>query len=90
MPSRPGFCGNWTPKGGHGDLDRIGQPKQSTAGAPRASHRKARAHLAQDAQTARRTLMAAGYRAESAVALLYGIKLILAVTAGHPVDRIPG
>jgi tight adherence protein C len=34
----------------------------------------------QDAQTARRTLMAAGYRSESAVALLYGIKLILAVT----------
>src|ERR1039458_4906880 len=33
-----------------------------------------------DAQTTRRTLMAAGYRAESAVALLYGIKLILAVT----------
>lgn len=33
---------------------------------------------AQDAQTSRRTLMAAGYRDESAVAFLYGIKIILA------------
>ena len=34
----------------------------------------------QDAQSARRMLVAAGYRAESAVAVLYGIKLILAIT----------
>lgn len=36
----------------------------------------------QDAQTARRRLVAAGYRAESAVAMLYGIKLLLAIVLG--------
>jgi tight adherence protein C len=60
-------------------LDRLGQAKQS-----RLSRRVEAIGLhapisPQDAQATRRTLMAAGYRAESAVALLYGIKLILAV-----------
>ncbi len=60
-------------------LDQIGQPKQS------ALSRKVQAlgqHAPispQDAQTTRRMLAAAGYRAESGVALLYGIKLILAI-----------
>jgi len=36
----------------------------------------------QDAQTARRQLVAAGYRGESAVAMLYGIKLLLAIVLG--------
>ena len=61
-------------------LDRIGQPKQSTL-ARRVQAIGQHAPISpKDAQTTRRTLMAAGYRAESAVALLYGIKLILAVT----------
>ena len=61
-------------------LDRIGQPKPS----PLARRLQAIGQHAPispaDAKATRRTLMAAGYRAESAVALLYGIKLILAVT----------
>jgi tight adherence protein C len=61
-------------------LDRIGLPKQSAL-ARRVQAIGQHAPISPaDAQTARRTLMAAGYRKESAVALLYGIKLILAVT----------
>ncbi len=60
-------------------LDRIGQPKQS----PLARRVQAIGQHApispQDAKIARRNLIAAGYRAENAVTLLYGIKLILAV-----------
>lgn len=60
-------------------LDRIGRPQAS----PLARRVEALGqHVPispQDAQATRRTLMAAGYRAESAVALLYGMKLILAV-----------
>jgi tight adherence protein C len=59
-------------------LDRIGQPKQSTL-ARRVQAIGQHAPISpQDAQTTRRTLISAGYRAESAVALFYGIKLILA------------
>jgi tight adherence protein C len=61
-------------------LDRIGQPKPSPlARRLQAVGRHAPISPA-DAQATRRTLMAAGYRAESAVTLFYGIKLILAVT----------
>jgi len=61
-------------------LDRIGRPKQSLL-ARRVQAIGQHAPISpQDAQTTRRVLIAAGYRAESAVALLYGIKLILAVT----------
>lgn len=60
-------------------LDRIGQPKPSMI-ARRVQALGQHAPVSpQDAQTARRALMAAGYRTESAVALLYGVKLILAV-----------
>jgi tight adherence protein C len=59
-------------------LDRIGQPKASLL-ARRVEALGQHAPISpRDAQTARRTLLAAGYRTESAVALLYGIKLILA------------
>jgi len=61
-------------------LDRIGQPKPSPL-ARRLQAVGRHAPIAPaDAQATRRTLMAAGYRAESAVTLFYGIKLILAVT----------
>lgn len=61
-------------------LDRIGQPKPSLL-ARRVEAIGQHAPISpEDARTTRRTLMAAGYRAESAVALFYGIKLILAVT----------
>jgi tight adherence protein C len=60
-------------------LDRIGQPKPSLI-ARRVEALGQHAPVSpQDAQATRRTLTAAGYRAESAVALLYGIKLILAI-----------
>ncbi|MGA3043142.1 MAG: type II secretion system F family protein [Bryobacteraceae bacterium] len=60
-------------------LDRIGQPKPSLI-ARRVEALGQHAQVSpQDAQATRRTLTAAGYRAESAVALLYGIKLILAI-----------
>lgn len=63
-------------------LDRIGQPKQSAL-ARRIQAIGQHAPISpQDAQTTRRALIAAGYRAESAVAWLYGVKLILAVTLG--------
>jgi len=63
-------------------LDRIGQPKQSLL-ARRVEAIGQHAPISpRDAQATRRTLMAAGYRAESAVAFLYGIKLILAVSLG--------
>ena len=61
-------------------LGRIGQRKQSML-ARRVEAIGQHAPISPaDAQSTRRTLMAAGYRAESAVALLYGIKLILAVS----------
>ena len=63
-------------------LDQIGQPKPS----PLARQIQAIGQHApispQDARTARHTLISAGYRAENAVALLYGIKLILAAVLG--------
>jgi len=61
-------------------LDRIGQPKPSRLARRVQAIGQHAPISSQDARTARRTLMAAGYRAESAVAVLYGIKLILAVT----------
>jgi tight adherence protein C len=61
-------------------LDRIGQPKQSML-ARRVQAIGQHAPISpQDARTTRRTLIAAGYRTESAVPLLYGIKVIAAVT----------
>src|SRR5579871_672445 len=60
-------------------LDHIGQAKPSLL-ARRVQALGQQAPVSpQDAQTARKTLMAAGYRAEGAVALLYGVKLILAI-----------
>src|ERR1039457_4105630 len=61
-------------------LDRIGQPKPSLLARRVQAIGKQAPISPEDAQATRRALMAAGYRAESAVALLYGIKLILAVT----------
>lgn len=61
-------------------LDRIGRPKPSVLAQKVQALGQHAPVSPQDAQAARRTLMAAGYRAESAVPLLYGIKLILAVT----------
>jgi tight adherence protein C len=63
-------------------LDRIGQPKQSKLVQKVQALGQHAPISPEDAQSARRTLMAAGYRRESAVALLYGIKLILALTLG--------
>ncbi|HTT62505.1 MAG TPA: type II secretion system F family protein [Bryobacteraceae bacterium] len=60
-------------------LDRIGQREPSRLSQKVQAIGKHAPISPQDAQTARRTLIAAGYRAESAVAMLYGIKLILAV-----------
>lgn len=60
-------------------LGRIGQPKQSRLAQRIQSIGKHAPVSPRDAQTARHTLAAAGYRGESAVAILYGIKLILAV-----------
>jgi tight adherence protein C len=61
-------------------LDRIGRPKPSLL-SRRVQALGQHAPISPgDAQTARRTLVSAGYRAESAVALLYGIKLMTAVT----------
>ncbi|MGA2131180.1 MAG: type II secretion system F family protein [Bryobacteraceae bacterium] len=58
-------------------LDRIGQAKPSVLAQKVQSLGQHAPVSLQDAQTARRTLIAAGYRAESAVPLFYGIKLIL-------------
>jgi tight adherence protein C len=60
-------------------LDRIGLPQQSSLVRRVQALGKHAPVSPQDAQTARRTLMAAGYRSESAVAFLYGIKLIMAL-----------
>ena len=60
-------------------LDRIGQPKQSKLALKVQAIGQHAPISPQDAQAARRTLIMAGYRKESAVALLYGIKLITAV-----------
>jgi tight adherence protein C len=60
-------------------LDRIGLPKQSMLARRVEALGKHAPISPADAQTTRRTLIAAGYRGESAVAMLYGIKLILAV-----------
>ena len=81
-------------------LERIGQPEPSgLVGRIRALGQHAPVSP-QDAQSARRSLVSAGYRAESAVAVLYGIKLIMSVTllilaivfrtsiTAHPVLRI--
>jgi len=63
-------------------LERAGQPKPSKL-VQKVQALGQRAPVSpQDAQTTRRTLIAAGYRSESAVAVLYGIKLILAVVLG--------
>jgi len=61
-------------------LDRIGQPKPSGMARRVESIGKQVPVSPQDAQRTHQTLAAAGYRSESAVAVLYGIKLILAVT----------
>jgi tight adherence protein C len=61
-------------------LDRIGLAQPSQLSRRVQALGKHAPISRQDAQTARRTLMAAGYRSEGAVALLYGIKLILAAT----------
>ncbi len=60
-------------------LDRIGRPKPSLLTQKVEALGQHAPVSPQDAQTARRTLMSAGYRAESAVPILFGIKLILAV-----------
>jgi len=59
-------------------LDRIGRPKQSLLASRVQAIGRQAPISPQDAQTARRTLSAAGYRAESSVPLFYGIKLIVA------------
>jgi len=61
-------------------LERIGKPKESTLARKVQALGQHAPVSPQDAQTSRRTLIAAGYRGESAVPLFYGIKLILAVT----------
>ena len=81
-------------------LDRIGQPKQSAL-MRRVQAIGQRAPISpEDARATRRSLIAAGYRQENAVAVLYGIKLILALVlavaglafrdrvTGNPVLRI--
>ena len=60
-------------------LDRIGKPKQSMLVEKVQALGQHAPVSPEDAKTTRRALMAAGYRSESAVALLYGIKLLLAV-----------
>jgi tight adherence protein C len=60
-------------------IDRIGLPKQSTLARRVQAIGKHAPISPKDAQTTRRTLVAAGYRAEGAVAFFYGVKLILAV-----------
>jgi tight adherence protein C len=60
-------------------LERIGKPKESALARKVEALGQHAPVSPQDAQTSRRTLIAAGYRAESAVPLFYGIKLILAV-----------
>jgi len=61
-------------------LEHIGRPKPSML----AQKLQALGHHApispQDAQTTRRTLISAGYRAESTVAVFYGVKIIFALT----------
>jgi tight adherence protein C len=61
-------------------LDRIGQPKPSLLSRRLQALGQHAPISPKDAQTARHTLIAAGYRAESAVPLLYGLKLLLALT----------
>lgn len=61
-------------------LDRIGQPMPSLLSRRLQALGQHAPISPKDAQTTRHTLIAAGYRAESAVALLYGIKLTAAVT----------
>src|SRR5580658_4528485 len=61
-------------------LDLIGQPQQSLLSRRVQALGQHALISPQDALTARRTLIAAGYRTESAVPTLYGVKLILAVT----------
>jgi tight adherence protein C len=60
-------------------LDRIGQPKPSMIAQKLQALGQHAPISPQDAQSTRRTLIAAGYRAESAVSLFYGIKLLLAI-----------
>ena len=61
-------------------LDKIGQAKPSMVVQRLQDIGQRMPVSPQDARSTRRTLMAAGYRAESAVSLLYGIKLLMAVT----------
>jgi tight adherence protein C len=61
-------------------LDRIGQPKPSLLARRLEALGQHAPVSPADAQTTRRVLISAGYRTESAVPLLYGIKLFLAVT----------
>lgn len=60
-------------------IDTIGQPKQSVLARQLQAIGQHAPVSPQEAQTTRRTLISAGYRAESAVAVLYGIKVILAI-----------
>lgn len=63
-------------------LDRIGRPKPSAL-ASRVQALGQHAPISpQDAKITRKNLIAAGYRSETAVAFLYGIKLILCVLLG--------
>jgi tight adherence protein C len=68
MPSPAAFCSNWIPPKPSPLARRVQAIGQHAPISP------------EDAKTTRRTLISAGYRAESAVTLLYGIKLILAAT----------
>jgi tight adherence protein C len=61
-------------------LDRIGQAKPSMMAQKLQDLGQHAPISPQDAKATRRTLMAAGYRAESAVARFYGIKLLLSIT----------
>jgi len=59
-------------------LDRIGAPKQSKLVEQVRALGQHAPVSPQDTQTARRSLVSAGYRAESAVPVFYGCKIILA------------
>ena len=60
-------------------LERIGQPRPSVVVRRLQAIGQHAPVSPQDMQSTRRLLIAAGYRAESAVAVLYGLKLLLSV-----------
>jgi tight adherence protein C len=62
------------------ELERIGQPEPSTLLRRLQTVGEHAPVSPQEAQSLRRMLVSAGYRSEGAVAVLYGIKIILSVT----------